>query len=51
MVFIQDICLRQEDCEPSEPAVEQALTYISYIGTSVSIVCLVFTLVTLIAFK
>ena len=33
--------MRQEDCEPS--AVDTALTYISYIGTSISIVCLVFT--------
>ena len=45
----QDICLRQESCEPSR--VDTALTYISYIGTSISIVCLLLTLLTLLVFK
>ena len=45
----QDICFRERDCERSR--VDQPLTYISYIGISVSIVCLVFTLLTLLIFK
>ena len=49
-IIMHGICrLVQEDCDPS--AVEQALTYISYIGTSISIVSLVLTLVTLVVFK
>ena len=47
----QDICLREGDCERSRSRIDQPLTYISYIGISVSIVCLVFTLLTLLIFK
>ena len=42
----QDICSRQEDCLPSN--VEFILTYVSYIGMPISIVCLVLTMITLI---
>ena len=46
----QDICLRQEDCaERSE--VDVALTFISYVGMSVSIVSLFITITTLLTFK
>lgn len=48
-IYLQDICLRQEDCEPSR--VDEALTYISYIGISVSIICLIIALLTLLIFK
>ena len=46
---MQDICLRQEDCAPSQ--VGEALTFISYIGMSISIVSLVITIITLLLFK
>ena len=47
--FLQDICLRQENCGPSK--VETALTYVSYIGIVVSLACLMITIVTLVVFK
>ena len=46
---VQDICLREDDCEESR--VDAALTYISYIGMPISIASLVLTIITLTMFK
>ena len=45
----QDVCQRKEDCEPS--SVEEALTFISYIGMTLSVIGLTLTIITLMAFK
>ena len=45
---IQDICLRQEKCQKLEPNFSSALTSISYVGISVSIVFLILTLIILL---
>ena len=48
-IIIQDICLRQENCQQSN--VHPFLTVVSYIGIPTSIVCLIVTIITLTSFK
>ena len=43
--------MRQEGCEPFDPVFNLTLTSISYIGLSVSIVCLILTIITMLIFK
>lgn len=49
----QDICLRQEDCDPSifNPVVDTILSFVSYIGIVLSIIGLILTIITMLAFK
>lgn len=51
LIFLQDVCLRQEDCKPVNKHVDRVLSYISYIGIVVSIIGLVLTIATLLAIK
>ena len=48
--ILQDICLRQESCEISDDNYE-SLTIISYVGISISIICLLVTIISLLTFK
>ena len=49
----QDICLREEDCDLSiiNPVVDTILSSISYIGIVLSVIGLVLTIITMLAFK
>ena len=49
----QDVCLRQEDCESNalDLVFADTLTFVSYIGMIISIIALVLTIITLLAFK
>ena len=50
MFFLQNSCIREEDCEL--PSINSpALTIISYVGMSISIVSLLATIITLLIFK
>ena len=46
--ILQDICRRLEDCKQSD---DKPLTIISYVGMSVSIICLMITIISLSLFK
>ena len=48
---MQDICLRQEDCQPIDDVEDTVLTVISYIGIALSIIGLILTIVTVLIFK
>ncbi len=48
--LVQDICLREEDCQ-SNSAVDAILSYITYIGASMSLIGLALTVITMVAFK
>lgn len=51
-LHVQDICLRQENCEDGlNQAFEDTLTFVSFIGMIISIVSLILTIITMFAFK
>ena len=47
----QDICLRQDGCQPINEIVDIILSFVSYIGIIVSIIALAMTITTMLAFK
>lgn len=47
----QDVCSRQEDCEPINPVLDAILSYVSNIGIVLSIIGLILTIITMLAFK
>ena len=51
VMHIQDICLRQEGCQPVIPVVEFIHSFVSYIGTIISIIGLILTIITMLVFK